>query len=213
MILAEDAAGITSCLVGTFGAESSEAIAREMCADWNRESGIECAALHLSLGGNSLVELIQWVGDPAVLKKRNADVSQRIQKTAQCSISSHVLALTGVRPGPRHGGGDIALEIDSESIRPVLIGVFEPVHQSRAALLEYLQEASVRFAKQVDGWVGAALYCDDDEREVIEYLQFESMAAVLASQSLPIIRQHQLELLKFGNVAANLYMVKEVFRR
>jgi hypothetical protein len=213
LIIAKDVAVITSCLIGAVGAESSEAIAQEMCTDWNREPAIEGAALHLSLSGDSLVELIEWTGHPVALKKRNADALRRIRKVTQCSIRSHVLALTAVRPGPRHGGESMALEIDSESNRPVLIGVFEPVHRSRAALLHYLQEASVRFATQVEGWVGAALYCDEDEQEVIEYLQFESMAAVLASQGSPTIQHHQLELLKFGNVAADLYMVKEVFCR
>jgi hypothetical protein len=212
--ISEERPGIVSCVVVTSAEGADAAAADALRADWVDASCIETAALHRSLGGEGLVELIQWSGSREALTVRARCAVERVREAAPaCCVGTHVLALNGVRPGPKHRGPGHTLEVNSASCRPVLIGIFDPVHRGQAALMQYLQEASVRLAAEVDGWIGAALYRDESGRQIVEYLQFEGMDAVAASQGSPTILSHQAELQKFGSVAANLYMVGKVFRR
>jgi hypothetical protein len=206
--------GITSCLMVSLQPQSLPAVSDVLQADWNKATSLEGAALHRSLGTDALVELTLWSSTDQALHRRNSAVTQRILKAAPgAAVETHSLALVRVTAGPGHRGGGLALHIEPGSNRPVLVAVFDPIHRGRPALLQYLNEAGDRFATQLDGWTGAALFCDNDRQQVVEYLQFDSMEASGASQASPIIRAHQAELQNFGNVAANVYMVDAVFRR
>jgi len=194
-------------------ASAEQAIGTALRADWSRLSSLEGVAIHRSLSGDSILAHAQWTGSTQDAIKGTETVASRIrEQVTDCPMQVQVLTLHALRAGRAgRGSGDFKLSIDSHSGRPVLVAVFAPIN--RGALLQYLHEASSRFTEQVEGWHGAALYCDADDRRVVEYLQFESMEGVATSQGSPLIQQHQVALQKFGTMNANLYIVQDVYRR
>jgi hypothetical protein len=205
--------GVTSCLIVRLPPQSIPAVSAELQGNWNRAPGVQGAALFHSLGNDALVESVLWGGTSESLDQRNRALTDRILAAAPAAVVEvHALRLVRLTTGPGHRGAAPALNIESRSIRPVLVCVFDPIHRGRTALLQYLEEAGNRFATELKGWVSAALFCDNDREQVVEYLQFEGMEAVGVSQTSPIIQAHQIELKKFGNLAANLHMVDAVFR-
>jgi hypothetical protein len=190
----------------------NKALVAALAASWNRFPSLQGLAIHRSMSGNGLLVHCEWGGSmQEAARDTEAYVEGLRDVDPDCHIEQHLLTLNTLRRGRAPGSGEFLLEIKSFSDRPVLVAAFEPVH--RGPLLEYLHQAGARFAQEVEGWRGAALYCDTDGRRVVEYLQFESMEGVAESQGSPLVQQHQLALQKFGSMKADLYQVRDVFCR
>jgi hypothetical protein len=191
---------------------TENALRTALSPDWKRLSSLEGLAIHRSMSGDCVVAHCHWGGSAEQAVRGTEFLCTGVREAVKgCSIEQHVLTLDSVRRGSAAGSGNFSLNIDSASGRPVLIAAYEPIE--RDTLLAYLHEASTCFVQQVPGWHGAALYCDIDGRRVIEYLQFESLEGVAASQESPLIQQHQAALQKLGAMKANLYRVEDVYRR
>jgi hypothetical protein len=204
-----------SALQVVMGAEGrAEEIVKAYRSGWVSAAELDCAVVHRSLSGDSIVELSRWRGVSEHAADYLGKAGNRLRSIfAQVAVTSHILELVGVRPGRESRRDGFALDIQTSSTQPELIALFHPRHRSRAQLLQYLHDASLRLAEQVDGWIGAALYLETSTDMVVEYLQFQDLEAAAASQDLPIVQAHQRELRKFGDVTAKLYFVSEIYQR
>jgi hypothetical protein len=212
--ISAEAPAPTTQITVTMAGDSERAISAALRADWDRVASLEACALHYSLNGDALVAHAQWSGTAEGANECTRAAAQRVlQASPGCSVEVHCLTLDSVRAAHSSRGGASALTINAQSTAPVLIAAFNPVQRGRDALLHYLHEASARFATTVKGWLGAALYCDADGGRLVEYLQFENMEGIAASQGSPLIQAHQVELQKFGAFNANLYMIRDVYKR
>jgi hypothetical protein len=207
-----ESSAITTQITLSSSESTEKTILAALGADWGPLVSLEGMAIHRSLSADCLLAHCQWRGSITdALRGTEALTRHAPEAVTNCLVEQHVLTLHSLRRGRAQGNGDFTLNINSHSDRPVLIAAFEPTN--RNSLLDYLHEASARFTEHVEGWHGAALYCDIDNRRVVEYLQFQSMAGVAASQASPLIQQHQIALQKLGTMRANLYMVQDVYRR
>jgi hypothetical protein len=202
----------TLTTVGLAGTPATT-IAAAVRADWEQSPGSTGCAIHASLSGDSIVALWQWT-----TREQASDHVQRARvrppgAPPAAAGDTQLLTLRSLRAGPGHAGGEFSLRLDSTAERPALIAVFDPKLRGREQLLRYLEQASARFKSEVEGWVGAALYCDEEGCRAVEYLQFEGMQGLSRSQASPLIGAHQEELRKFGAVGANVYRVIDVCRR
>ena len=208
MTIAPQMTGIGTCVIATVEAPAVAVLGAAIQADWKKATCLKGAAVLKSVGNDCVVELAWWDSTAEVITSRNRALKGELLTAAPAgTIEVHTLSMASITAGPAHRGPSAALHLESGSTQPVLVGVFDPIHRGRPALLHYLEDAGNRFVNELAGWVGAALFCDVDRKRLVECLQFDSMEAAGLSQASPIIHAHQRELLTFGNLAANLYWV------
>ena len=199
-------AGISTICANRANPGPADRGARSAIERWKGQKGLRSAAMHCAIGGQGTIEYGQWrEQDDAVQPKGD------IGATSESQGITYYARTLEVRAGPRLGGGALELVIDPERPRPTLIGVFRSSAPKLHALIDYLRAASVRLAAEVDGWIGAVLLQSITGCTVIEYLQFETMDAVAATQHSPVVTDHQARLQDFAAIEVGLYMPSEVF--
>lgn len=206
---------LTTVLFVKSAAECVDAIEALLQEDWRVRTALRAAALHGNMSADSVVEYAQWdAGAGKEASERAERLRGKIHSIApEAEVSVDAFDVISVRPGRGHEEGGFYLSVDLDHPRPTLIGVFEPESGSYDELLDYLNEASVRLAAVLEGWIGAVLHRRADGRDVVlEYLQFEDMDAVGATQGSAQVGAHQERLHTFGAVKVDLYQLRQVFK-
>jgi len=183
--------------------------------DWGNLPQLEGAAMHRGVGADLLLEHAHWRSSKGetIISRINARKERVLAAAPSSRIDIYLMTLESIRLATIHGESDFVIRVNPDVPTPILIAVFEVAIGQRAKLLNYLHQASARFVNELEGWTGAALYCAEDGRHVVEYLQFESMDAVAATQGSPTIQAHQAKLQTFGPFKTNLYLVDSAYRR
>ncbi len=210
--IATDPNTLTSCVIVAAPAAQISPAAGLVRADWNDAPFLNTAALHHALDGSAVAEIASWTGDPDAVRERINAIADCVGGAVPgATITSFLMRPVQVTRGPASPEEPFVLGIDAAADRPAMIGVFDAAGRGRPALLQYLEHAAVRLAAKLAGWTGAVLYAAQDGQEIIEYLQFESFAALAAARDCAAVHDHQRTLVQFGGSTANVYRVGASF--
>jgi hypothetical protein len=174
-----------------------ETVSEAIRASWPGQPGLRAASLHRALTGNRVVEYAQWdtadrAGDAADSLGRFASIVPEFELRVYRADDGLMT------PGPGREATFDGLVVDPVAKRPTLIAVLQTDPDRHDELVAYLTESAKRFRGLFGGWIGAVLHPRPDRRGVVEYLQFDSLAAMGATQGLAEIHQHKERLDRFG---------------
>ena len=84
----------------------------------------------------------------------------------------------------------MAIDIDTNAVRFTLINTFNVAANDQPGLIAELRRFTEQHARRLPGFVGTAIHASEDGTRVVNYVQWQSAAALDAMLGTPEARDH-----------------------